>query len=239
MAVGAAHGVWAGLRDGCGDSREDGRVFYENVWGSDPIPSPREYPRLSEAIAGGLYHPNCRDIHSTYFEDFSSPSKPLTEEEKKEAARVYALEQKQRYNERQIRKYKRLSDGSVDPANQERYRKKLSEWQERQRDFVKANGDVLRRRYENEKLRLPSVPEPPKIPGPKEIPEIPKTKGLTNVGEDGIIKPLKMTTDEKSALTRYISSESYGLFKARTARIFDRSTPTNTKYCSGQIPDFW
>ena len=158
-----------------------GQIFYDDVWGSTPIPSPPKYPRLSEAIAGGLYHPNCRDIHSTYFEDFSSPSKPLTEEEKKEAARVYDLEQKQRYNERQIRKYKRLSAGSTDPENVKKYEGKLSEWQTRQREFVKANGDVLKRRYENEKLRLPAtLPEPPKIPSapkkqePPEIPNAPK-----------------------------------------------------------------
>lgn len=140
-----------------------GRVFYDDVWGSAPIPSPREYPLLSEAVAGGLYHPNCKDIHTTYFEGVNTPPEPMTEAQKKEAARVYDLEQKQRYNERQIRKYKRLSAGSTDPENVKKYEGKLSEWQTRQRDFVKANGDVLKRRYENEKLRLPNVPEPPKL----------------------------------------------------------------------------
>ena len=129
-----------------------GRVFYDDVWGSAPIPSPEKYPRLSEAIAGGLYHPNCKDVHTTYFEGVTTPPKPMTEAEKKEAARVYNLEQQQRYNERQIRKYKRLSDGSVDPENRERYYQKLSEWQDTQRKFVKAHGDVLKRRYENEAI---------------------------------------------------------------------------------------
>ena len=127
-----------------------GQVFYDDVWGSAPIPSPAKYPRLSEAIAGGLYHPNCKDIHTTFFEGISTPPKPMTEEEKQEASRVYNLEQHQRYNERQIRKYKRLSTGSVDPENQARYQKKLEVWQANQRKFVKANGDVLKRRYENE-----------------------------------------------------------------------------------------
>lgn len=170
-----------------------GQIFYDDVWGSAPIPSPPKYPRLSEAIAGGLYHPNCRDIHSTYFEDFSSPSKPLTEEEKKEAARVYDLEQKQRYNERMIRKYKRLSAGSTDPENVKKYEAKLSSWQEHQRDFVKANGDVLKRRYENEKLRLPAtLPEPPKISGTVKQPR--PTKDLTNIPKSDI-----MARDAKKA----------------------------------------
>lgn len=127
-----------------------GRVFYDDVWGSAPIPTPEKYPRLSEAIKGGLYHPNCKDVHTTFFEGISTPPEPMTAEEKKEAARVYDLEQQQRYNERQIRKYKRLSEGSVDPDNKEAYQKKLKAWQAKQREFVKANGDVLKRRYENE-----------------------------------------------------------------------------------------
>ena len=129
-----------------------GKVFYDDVWGNAPIPSPAEYPLLSEAIKSGLYHPNCKDVHTTYFEGINTPPEPMTEAEKKEATRVYNLEQQQRYNERQIRKYKRLSDGSVDPENRDRYYKKLSEWQETQKNFVKANGDVLKRRYENESI---------------------------------------------------------------------------------------
>lgn len=129
-----------------------GKVFYDDVWGTTPVPSPAKYPRLSEAIAGGLYHPNCKDIHTTYFEGVTTPPKPMTVAEKREATRVYNLEQQQRYNERQIRKYKRLSDGSVDPENQLRYQKKLEVWQDEQRRFVKANGDVLKRRYENEAI---------------------------------------------------------------------------------------
>lgn len=138
-----------------------GRVFYDDVWGSAPIPSPAKYPRLSDAIAGGLYHPNCKDIHTTYFEGISTPPEPMTAAEKKEASRVYNLEQEQRYNERQIRKYKRLSTGSVDAENQMKYQEKLEEWQTKQRDFVKANSDVLKRRYDNEKLRVPEFSEPP------------------------------------------------------------------------------
>lgn len=146
-----------------------GKVFYDDVWGNVPVPSPAKYPRLSDAIAGGLYHPNCKDIHTTYFEGITTPPKPMTEDEKKEAARVYNLEQRQRYNERQIRKYKRLYQGSLDPENKTKYLEKLEEWQDTQRNFVKANGDVLKRRYENEKLRVADFPEPPKTNSSKNI----------------------------------------------------------------------
>lgn len=135
------------------------RVYYDDVWGSLPVPSPAKYPRLSDAIAGGLYHPNCKDSHTTYFEGVSEDPKPMTKEEVDEANRVYKLEQKQRYNERQIRKYKRLADGSADPENIERYSGRLKAWQAEQRRFVKANSDVLSRRYALEKV----FPEPPSL----------------------------------------------------------------------------
>lgn len=136
-----------------------GKVYYDDVWGSAPIPSPAKYPRLSEAVAGGLYHPNCKDIHTTYFEGVSSDPKPMTKKEIDEANRVYALEQRQRYNERQIRKYKRLVEGSTDPENIEKYSERLSRWQTEQKNFISANSDVLKRRPELEKI----FPEPPSL----------------------------------------------------------------------------
>ena len=133
-----------------------GKVLYDDVWGNSKIPEPAKYPRLSEAIADGLYHPNCKDIHTTYFEGISSKPKSMTKEQIDEANRVYNLEQRQRYNERQIRKYKRLSENSVDPENQKRYQQKLGEWQMEQRKFISENGDVLKRRYDLEKsFKLP------------------------------------------------------------------------------------
>lgn len=135
------------------------KVYYDDVWGNSPVPSPAKYPRLSEAVAGGLYHPNCKDIHTTYFEGVSSPPKPMTKEEIDEANRVYELEQEQRYNERMIRKYKRLATGSTDPENAAKYQDKLEQWQTRQTEFVGAHSDVLIRRSELEKV----FPEPPSL----------------------------------------------------------------------------
>ena len=176
-----------------------GRVFYDDVWGSAPIPSPEKYPRLSEAIAGGLYHPNCKDVHTTYFEGVTTPPKPMTDAQKKEAERVYNLEQQQRYNERQIRKYKRLSDGSVDPENQLRYQKKLEAWQDTQRNFVKANGDVLKRRYENEKLFVSEFTEPPNA----------SANPTSSVKKKSFI-PAKTREEAESFISQYVDSSQWG-----------------------------
>lgn len=128
-----------------------GRVYYDDVYGSVPITDDK-YPRLSEAIAGGLYHPNCKDTHTTYFEGISTRPKKVTRAQVDEANRVYALEQKQRYKERLIRKYKRLAEGSVDPENKAKYRARLTAQESNLREFIDAHSDVLKRRPELEKV---------------------------------------------------------------------------------------
>lgn len=138
------------------------RVYYDDVWGSVPVRDAK-YPRLSSAIAGGLYHPNCRDGHTTYFEGVTTPPKRVTKADREEAERVYGLQQKQRYNESQIRKYKRLSNGSIFPENKTWYDDKVKYWQKRNREFIKENGDVLARHPEREGLRGITFPTPDNI----------------------------------------------------------------------------
>ena len=169
-----------------------GRVFYDDVWSTVPVKDNR-YPRLSTAINGGLYHPNCKDIHTTYFEGVNTPPQPMTAQQKAEAERVYTLEQEQRYNERQIRHWKRLESGSVCPENQKKYRQHRENWQERQRQFISDNGDVLKRRYENERYTGMKLPEPP----------VYRELILKDSGNGGIIQnedyPLIEITDEAIA----------------------------------------
>lgn len=127
-----------------------GKVFYDDVYSNIPV-TDNKYPKLSTAIEGGLYHPNCKDSHSTYLEGISTPPKRLSKEEIENANRVYELEQKQRYNERMIRRYKRLEAGSLDEGNHDFYVSKVLEWQAIQRKHIKAHGDVLRRDYSRER----------------------------------------------------------------------------------------
>lgn len=158
-----------------------GRVFYDDVYGHVK-PQDGRYPLLSSAIAGGLYHPNCKDIHTTYFEGVSTPPEPLTAAEEQKAAEVYNLEQRQRYHERQIRKYKRLSEWTNDPKEKQKYASRLSGWQKLNADFVEEHGDVLKRRREREVARdlRPRVPVPPELLSGK--------SGVDKSAESGIIK---------------------------------------------------
>lgn len=161
-----------------------GRVFYDDVYGNIPVPDDK-YPRLSAAIAGGLYHPNCKDIHTTYFEGVSTPPKPLTSAQEKRAAEIYDLEQRQRYNERQIRKFRRLSENTLDPEQKQKYTARLKQWEQVNADFVEAHGDVLKRRYEREDIRELAVRV--------EKPPVSAKKSHDKSGGSGIIKNENIT----------------------------------------------
>lgn len=126
-----------------------GRVYVDDVWsGGNPEDYGGKYPRLSTAIEGHLYHPNCRHSQSTFFEGISRIPEPMNESE---TLANYDAEQKQRYNERMIRKYKRLAEGSLDEENASRYFMKQKQWEREQ--TVHFNGHPeLRRNSWRERL---------------------------------------------------------------------------------------
>ena len=118
-----------------------GRVYIDDVW-SGGKSKDGAYPLLSTAIEGGLYHPNCRDSHSTYFEGINSPPHPPTEEQKAEASRVYKLQQQQRYCERNVRKYSRLAEYSLDSENISKYANLESKWRGNLDELLKNNPEL-------------------------------------------------------------------------------------------------
>lgn len=88
------------------------------------------YPTMSYAISKGLYHPRCKDAHTTYFEGIRRPPEgsKYTREELDEISEQYKQEQKQNYAERQAEKYGRLEKYSLDPENRRGYGMRLQEW---------------------------------------------------------------------------------------------------------------
>lgn len=110
-----------------------------------------KYKLLSEAIDKGLLHPNCRHALITYFEGITTlPVVP----DGKEAIRIYEAEQRQRALERQIRKWKRIKVGSLDPLEEGRAVKKVKELQNTLIDHINENPQ-LRRAYEREENKIP------------------------------------------------------------------------------------
>ena len=55
-----------------------GKVLIDDVW-SGGKKSDGSYPLMSKAIAAGLYHPRCKDSHTTYFPGISTADDSWTE----------------------------------------------------------------------------------------------------------------------------------------------------------------
>lgn len=123
-----------------------GKVLIDDVY-SHGSKIDGKYPLLSEAMAAGLFHPNCRHTLATYFPGIT---KLLKVPDEKETLKNYKAEQQQRYMERQIRKWKRIEAGSCDVENEKQAADKVKEWQSKLRQHLKDNPQ-LRRDYEREK----------------------------------------------------------------------------------------
>lgn len=136
-----------------------GRVYIDDVW--QPYHGPhtpggtygvsrngRQYPLLSVAVRAGLLHPNCRHHLTTWIEGVSTRPEPM---DKAECERVSKLEKKQRYLETQVRRWKRLAEGTQDPEKAAAYRRRVRGAQKAVREFVGEHSDVLRRDYWRER----------------------------------------------------------------------------------------
>lgn len=119
-----------------------GKVFIDDVW-SGGSTKDGNYPLLSTAIKQRLFHPNCKDTVVTYFPGISTKPTPPTPEELERKKQNYIIEQKQRYIERQIRKYKRLEIGSTDEKNIEKYHNKRLKWQEYKKRFKENSNETF------------------------------------------------------------------------------------------------
>lgn len=121
-----------------------GKVLIDDVWsggrsdGVDPETGKR-YPLMSYAISKGLYHPRCKDSHTTYFPGISTADDTWTEEELKKVGLQAKQEARQQYAQRQKEKYDRLAKYSLDPENKRNYGLKVAEW----KDTAKSNDKGL------------------------------------------------------------------------------------------------
>ncbi|MCD7820871.1 MAG: hypothetical protein LUG64_01485 [Clostridiales bacterium] len=88
------------------------------------------YPLLSAAIAQGLYHPRCKDSHSTWFPELHKDATPYTKEEIAELEGAERAEQRQQYAQRQAEKYRRMEKYSLDGDNQRKYGNLAGQWEQ-------------------------------------------------------------------------------------------------------------
>lgn len=122
------------------------KVYIDDVYGGGTAAESAKsgYPLLSTAVAGGLYHPNCKDSCSTYYEGINREPKELTKEQEDEIKRKYNLEQKQRYFERNYKKNMRMGNGCLDQADAKKYFERASQYKNKLIELCENNSDVLR-----------------------------------------------------------------------------------------------
>lgn len=122
-----------------------GRVLVDDIYsgGTRKEALEGDYALLSEAMAAGLYHPNCRDVHSTYFPGISRPTdKRWKRSELEEIRQKYGEEQQEQHARRQAEKYERMERLALDADNQRIYREKKEEWERRAGKRVMPHMDM-------------------------------------------------------------------------------------------------
>lgn len=134
-----------------------GKAMIDDVWsggpkdGKSPVTGVK-YPLMSNAVAAGLYHPRCRDSHTTYFEGVSTPPDgKYTREELNHLAEKNQQEARQQYAQRQEKKFGRLADFSLDSENRQRYAQKRKEWKDQAyRPITRGEPSTIFARAEQE-----------------------------------------------------------------------------------------
>lgn len=139
-----------------------GKVLIDDVWSGGPSDgidpeTGRKYPLMSKAMEFGLYHPRCKDAHTTYFPGISTADDSWTKEELDAIGQNYEREQKQQYARRQAEKYGRLSEYSLDKENQKRYEARREEWERQAYRSVSRGESTFVEIKPNQKISIKKV----------------------------------------------------------------------------------
>lgn len=133
-----------------------GKVFIDDVY-SGGTREDGDYPLLSSAMAKGLYHPRCRDIHTTYFEGITGKHVPSAAE-RKHAEQNEIIEQQENYAARQADKFERLAANSLDPGNKQKYEARANDWEKQRRIAERRKAYFERKKQAN----IPNLDEMPR-----------------------------------------------------------------------------
>ena len=118
-----------------------GKILIDDVWsGGSAKDGP--YPLMSAAIAAGLYHPRCKDSHTTYFPKLEDLDNEYSKKDIENIEEQNRQEARQQYAERQEKKFHRLASFSLDPENKSKYCEKEKEWSQETEVRYKVPDEV-------------------------------------------------------------------------------------------------
>ena len=142
-----------------------GKILIDDVWSGGKA-SDGPYPLMSQAMAGGLYHPNCKDGHTTYFPGISDKPEKVTKKEMKQAVIAEKQESRENLIQRNIDKFDRLSNYSLDEENKMIYVSRANAWNNIKKsqkgiNFGKAleSGNINNKRVGNNNVDLNKMKE--------------------------------------------------------------------------------
>ena len=121
-----------------------GRVYVDDVYSGGTKAEAKDtgYPLLSEAIAGGLFHPNCKHRATTYFQgmqnDHSADGKLENEPEQAEHNKY----------QREIQRQKRIAAGSLDENNVRVAKNRQKQWEKKDEKLLKRNKNLQQKGFE-------------------------------------------------------------------------------------------
>lgn len=134
---------------GCSDCAQYiGRVFIDDVY-SGGSKADGNYPLLSEAIAGGLFHPRCKDSTSTYYEGITS-LEPVSSEELAQMEERETLETRQQNAERKEKRYNRLAQHSLDEDNKIKYQNRADDWHKSNEKYKEKLDEIIENSSESD-----------------------------------------------------------------------------------------
>lgn len=182
-----------------------GKIMIDDVWSGGTKKEAQEtgYKLMSGAIAAGLYHPRCRDSHTTYFPGVSTPPDgKFSRKELREIETENKQEARRQYAERKTEKFRRLTDFSLDLENQQRYEQKRKEWQR----VRMRTGDMSSREYAESKRHLANFRA------------VPQEKVVDILRKDSKEWITELSEKEKHAIRKY----TYNSGDEKPNRFFER-----------------
>lgn len=132
-----------------------GKVYVDDVYsgGTKEEAQEKNLTLLSEAIAGGLFHPNCKHRATTYFYDLKKEMENLDEKGLENPPE----EQEHRKNKLHIQQQKRIEAGSLDRDNAKQAKIRKEQWEEKDKKLrysddwlpFRFSGKTVIKKYNN------------------------------------------------------------------------------------------
>lgn len=181
-----------------------GRVLVDDVWsgGTDKDTQGGKYPLMSAAIEEGLYHPNCKDIHTTYFADVlddldDDGNEIVKAEEKQEVAEAERKAQEYNRAAEMEKRNRRLANYSLDSDNRRAAAARADEWQKRKESLPEPEKSPIEKKIEEhvEKIENGDIIDDVQYYRKVELDELNPSTFTTTQGDVKVKKVTSVTDD--------------------------------------------